>query len=59
MADRAEWQVVRTELEVRRMRRVERRRFRRDPKGYLEALENKLIQSRLLAQFFLGCRVRG
>jgi len=52
MADRAEWQSVRAELEVRRMRRVERRRFRRDPKGYLEALENKLIQSRLLAQFF-------
>ena len=28
-------------------RRVERRRFRRDPDGYLKALENKLIQSRL------------
>lgn len=48
-ADRAEWQSVRAELEKRRVRRVERRRFRRDPKGYLEALEKKLIQSRLLA----------
>ena len=48
-ADRDAWQAVRQELEDRRERRVERRRFRRDPKAYLEALENKLIQSRLPA----------
>jgi len=48
-ADRDAWQAVRRELEDRRERRVERRRFRRDPKAYLEALENKLIQSRLPA----------
>jgi hypothetical protein len=38
---------VRAELEERRQRRVERRQFRRDLKSYLEALENKLIQSPL------------
>ena len=48
-ADRAAWQRLRAELETRRERRVERRRFRRDPDGYLRALENKLIQSRLPA----------
>jgi hypothetical protein len=48
-ADREEWRRVRAELEARRERRVERRRFRRDPDGYLKALENKLIQSRLPA----------
>lgn len=48
-ADRDAWQAVRQELEDRRERRVERRRFRRDPKAYLEALENKLIQSRMPA----------
>ena len=46
-ADRHEWQRVQAELEERR--RVERRRFRRDPEGYLEHLENQLIQSRLPA----------
>lgn len=46
-ADREEWRRVRGELEERRQRRVERRRFRRNPQGYLKALENKLIQSRL------------
>jgi hypothetical protein len=46
-ADRVAWKQLRSELETRRERRVERRRFRRDPDGYLEALENKLIQSRL------------
>jgi hypothetical protein len=34
-------------LERRRRRRVERRQFRRDPEGYLKALENKLIQQSL------------
>lgn len=48
-ADRGAWQRLRAELETRRERRVERRRFRRDPGGYLKALENKLIQSRLPA----------
>lgn len=48
-ANRQEWQKRRAELEKRRQRRVERRRFRRDPGGYLEALENKLIQLRLPA----------
>jgi hypothetical protein len=46
-ADRAAWKHLRTELETRRERRAERWRFRRDPEGYLKALENKLIQSRL------------
>jgi len=46
-ADRAAWKQLRAELEARRARRVERRQFRRDPEGYLTALENKLIQSRL------------
>jgi len=48
-ADRAAWKRLRAELETRRERRVERRRFRRDPNGYLKDLENKLIQSRLPA----------
>jgi hypothetical protein len=48
-ADRDEWKRVRAALEVRRQRRVERRRFRRDPENYLKALENQLIQSRLPA----------
>jgi len=48
-ADREEWKRVRAELEERRQRRVERRRFRRDPGGYLKDLENQLIQSRLPA----------
>ncbi len=48
-ADRVAWMRLRAELETRRERRVERRRFRRDPEGYLTALENKLIQSRLPA----------
>ena len=46
-ADRDEWERRRAELEVRRERRVERRRFRQDHDAYLQDLENKLIQSRL------------
>jgi hypothetical protein len=46
-ADPEAWQRLRAELEQRRQRRVERRRFRRDPDGYLKDLENKLNQSRL------------
>lgn len=45
--NRDRWQQLRTELEHRRHRRVERRRFRQDPQQYLEALEDKLNQSRL------------
>ena len=48
-ADRVAWKQLRAELETRRERRVERRRFRRDPEVYLKALENKLIKSRLPA----------
>lgn len=48
-ADREQWKRVRAELEERRERRVERRRFRRNPEKYLNALENKLIQSGLPA----------
>lgn len=46
-ADRVAWKRLRAELETRRERRVERRRFRRDPNGYRKDLENKLIQIRL------------
>jgi hypothetical protein len=46
-ADPAAWQAKRVELEKRRLRRTERRRFRRDPEAYLNDLENKLNQSRL------------
>ena len=48
-ADRAEWARLRQELDVRRRRRTERRRFRRDPEGYLRDLEARLIQSGLPA----------
>jgi hypothetical protein len=47
VADRDEWARLRAELEVRRERRVERRRFRQNPDAYLHDLENKLFQSRL------------
>jgi hypothetical protein len=47
--DRTDWQRLRAELEERRQRRVERRRFRRDPEGYLRDLEAKLNQSGLPA----------
>jgi hypothetical protein len=46
-ADRAAWQAKRAELDDRRSRRTDRRRFRRDPDAYLSDLENKLHQSRL------------
>ncbi|OWK40376.1 Transposase [Fimbriiglobus ruber] len=48
-ADRDRWQQLRAELEERRQRRVERRRFRRDPEEYLKTLEDKLLQSGLLS----------
>jgi len=48
-ADRGEWRRLRAELEQRRQRRVQRRRFRRDPEGYLRELEATLNQSGLPA----------
>jgi hypothetical protein len=48
-ADRVAWRQLRAELETRRQRRVERRRFRKDPEAYLKELENRLNQSRLPA----------
>jgi hypothetical protein len=46
-ADRGEWARLRRELDERRQRRTQRRRFRRDPDGYLRQLEDLLAQSRL------------
>jgi hypothetical protein len=46
-ADRAAWARKRAELEERRQRRTDRRRFRQEPAAYLDDLENKLNQSRL------------
>jgi hypothetical protein len=46
-ADRAAWRAKRAELERRRDRRTDRRRFRRNPEAYLRDLEDKLNQSRL------------
>ena len=48
-ADLKAWQAKRAELEKRRERRTERRRFRQDAEAYLNDLENKLNQSRLRA----------
>jgi hypothetical protein len=48
-ADRGEWRRLREALEERRQRRVERRRFRRDPEGYLRRLEEQLTQPGLPA----------
>lgn len=48
-ADRTAWVRLRAGLEERRERRADRRRFRRDPDGYLKELENKLNQSGLPA----------
>lgn len=43
--DRKAWHQCRQQLEQRRQRRVERCRFRRDPKAYLHRLEELLHQS--------------
>ncbi len=48
-ADRGRHEQLRQELEARRQRRVQRRRFRRDPQAFLQQLEEKLLQSALLA----------
>jgi hypothetical protein len=43
-ADRTRWLNLREELSERRHRRIDRRRFRRDPERYLRHLEAKLYQ---------------
>ena len=48
-ADPAAWAAFRRELGERRQRRVEHRRFRRDPDGYLRDLEDRFHQSGLPA----------
>jgi hypothetical protein len=48
-ADREGWETLRAQMEERRQRRVERRRSRRDPEGYLRLLEAKLTQPSLPA----------
>ena len=45
----AAWRAKRAELERRRTRRTDRRRFRQDPEAYLRDLEDQLNQSRLRA----------
>jgi hypothetical protein len=42
--DLSAWRALRGELEQRRAARTQRRRFRRDPTGYLAELEAKLTQ---------------
>lgn len=49
-ADRPRWIQYRAELEERCEQRTARRRFRQDPKTYLEELDNKLNQPRLPSQ---------
>jgi hypothetical protein len=46
-ADRGRCEQLRRELEARRQRRVQRRRFRRDPQAFLNQLEEQLLQSAL------------
>jgi hypothetical protein len=48
-ADPAAWAAFRRELDQRRQRRVEHRRYRRDPDGYLQDLEDRFHQSGLPA----------
>ena len=48
-ADEGKRRQLRERLESRRLRRVNRRRFRHDPKTYLLNLEEKLLQSTLLS----------
>jgi hypothetical protein len=47
--DRAEWADLRRELDAHRQRRVDHRRFRRDPDHYLRRLEELFNQSGLPA----------
>jgi hypothetical protein len=46
-ADRTAWRALRATLAERRQRRIERRRFRRNPERYLRHLEEILNQSGL------------
>lgn len=46
-ADPERWEQLRQQLEARRQRRVQRRRFRRDPRAFLNQLEEQLLQSAL------------
>ncbi len=48
-ADPAAWAAFRQELDQKRQRRVEHRRYRRDPDRYLKDLEDRFHQSRLPA----------
>ena len=48
-AGSAEWLRLREQLDNRRQRRVDHRRFRKDPDRYLRQLEEQFIQSRLPA----------
>ena len=48
-ADPAAWSALRADLDRRRHRRVEHRRYRRDPDGYLRDLEARFDQSGLPA----------
>ena len=48
-ADRGRWAELRGGLEVRRQRRTQRRRFRRDPQAFLQQLEDQLLKSALPA----------
>jgi hypothetical protein len=47
--DRGRWAELREGLEVRRQRRTQRRRFRRDPQAFLRQLENQLLKPTLPA----------
>ncbi|MDJ0569713.1 MAG: hypothetical protein QNJ53_11775 [Pleurocapsa sp. MO_192.B19] len=44
-ADLVAWRKQRSQLELLREKRLQQRRFRRDPEDYLLKLETKLIQS--------------
>lgn len=46
-ADPLRRQQLRQRMEARRLRRVKRHQFRRDPQAYLRSLEEKLLQSAL------------
>jgi hypothetical protein len=48
-ADPVRRQELRRQLEARRQRRVQRRRFRPDPHAFLQALEEQVLQSALLS----------
>ena len=39
-----QWQEIRSELEQIHESRIQQRRFRKDPHGYLDSLENQLLQ---------------